>query len=1477
MIKTQRNVWALRALMSLITLGLAASAFAEGYDYFKNIQYPGKRRADVGLDKISQEGGSDAVGYNKRVVTWWPKKGVDIVDVPKGVELRTWTIRTPEIEPLVEVGVFAKWWPEDLRGKKQFKAHLIGFRGIGTAQDIPFWDEGRILAQGRGICPGVILRLEDGRKRCFTKGSFSDADQKYILDLYEKEMARVRKTLEPPPTKIPPDLESRYPIGKLYSPGTFRIQSDRFVISSGSEEAGDGVPGVWINQAREKDSVQHRAATLRMFEDYWAYNEYSGHLMPYWEKPVQYKYSVVYGGTLVNGIEIIGRGNGGGYGGCSTACWEGLYHEWGHGCCSDPMVLLGGGETRCDAMQTMADPSLVRKVTFGINRPYKNFFWGQYPGGFGYTMMGDDPNWGYAAVASFPSLMTETENTPMHAIARLGQERGIWDNGIKGMGDFMGEIGARFAEYDYELEGMLRETYPQPNRAYLVALDRSKGLYRSTRTEAPEPFGCNVVRMTAEPGAKKITVDFRGLYDPDTYGDWRACIVVVGANNRPRYSPLWNKGEMSMDMKEGDRRFWLTVTATPYALAPGMIDGGGRMNHIYQGGFTYKYPYEVQLTGCRPANPNAPIGVNENMELIGPSLMARADANNDNCGQTDWPHPSDTPQYAQMKQTLESLLVKAPQMIDRVMQDGLFTDAMFCPIANRPISRQTALASATFLEWRAKWLLENAQGARHPNGGGWVAKSAKVAPSAYVGPDCMVLDGAQVLDNAIIEDYAMISGPKVLIKDHAKVYGKAVVCGDVILTDYARVFRNIYNRASKVDFNKTAPICNFQMITGVPVKRDAPEERVDVFKNAGLKLEANYAFDRPETILLEDWFQEHSFGMFGFGAHSNDLIFYDGVLYGKPGFVKDGDIRAFTFNGKDQYAEADGAVADLGEITIDISLKWDGGGEQTVFDFGTSKENCFKLTIAPSGELALVMNQGAKIDKITGSKLIETGKWATCRVEIDGQNIRLWLNNEKIAEKASDFRAANVFPAGAEKRNFIAATRDQKQFFKGAIDYLHIYFTVYDDFAAAPEVPMVSSRRIDADFMASFDKKFADYESKEAKYRDDVQKTDMYMFYDAWIKKVDARIAELGNSEEVSKLEQQLKDLQMKLDTRRGELSSEFDKQPENIAKRQKSDDAERKRQDRFRELRNANAECAAAQKSEDDARRLREEIEQAARKSLEAELKALNDKRADVEKRRNAYQDGIMKTDSVIIKNRKEYQSVMDELNKTDPKPTTQRNDQLRERERQLNDEQWRRRDVLLRDDSEWRQFDREFERINQEERAKIDEVAGKDPRYANASADQRKYQQKREDLERGIWSDPVLVALEDERNNFNTNSARDAYVMKGTAGMPAQIGQMQGKIKSLRVDTALANNPDEYQALVSLGWGKDQYKQIIVERLKGEILPLMPEDKNQMRQAAPFQIGKWSTKVDWDGRTSWEKSYAQLSPLMQRWLKRMKPYMYH
>jgi hypothetical protein len=128
-----------KTLLAMALLLSTGSTLSAGeYDYFKNAQLPGVRRADVSLDKVTDEAPANGVptGYQRRTVEWFPKKGVDIVDAPKGALLRTWTIN-PKSRTSGDNQV-KKWWPIPLRDKKQFKAHLLGFRGIGIGIGNPW-------------------------------------------------------------------------------------------------------------------------------------------------------------------------------------------------------------------------------------------------------------------------------------------------------------------------------------------------------------------------------------------------------------------------------------------------------------------------------------------------------------------------------------------------------------------------------------------------------------------------------------------------------------------------------------------------------------------------------------------------------------------------------------------------------------------------------------------------------------------------------------------------------------------------------------------------------------------------------------------------------------------------------------------------------------------------------------------------------------------------------------------------------------------------------------------------------------------------------------------------------------------------------------------------------------------------------------------------------------------------------------------
>ena len=97
------------SILALMALGVCDSMSADSgesrrshkeYDFHYDIRYPGRLRSDVGGDKVSQKKAKDLKGYHRRVVEWWPKRGVDFTplkDIP-GAPLRTWTPRAPKLK-----------------------------------------------------------------------------------------------------------------------------------------------------------------------------------------------------------------------------------------------------------------------------------------------------------------------------------------------------------------------------------------------------------------------------------------------------------------------------------------------------------------------------------------------------------------------------------------------------------------------------------------------------------------------------------------------------------------------------------------------------------------------------------------------------------------------------------------------------------------------------------------------------------------------------------------------------------------------------------------------------------------------------------------------------------------------------------------------------------------------------------------------------------------------------------------------------------------------------------------------------------------------------------------------------------------------------------------------------------------------------------------------------------------------------------
>jgi len=204
--KMKRNLISiLTALCSLV----ASVAAGDGYDFYGGLRYPGAGlRADVDVYKVTQRGNGDPQAYARREVQWWPRKGVDAIEIHEGMPLRTWTLQTPRLA-------------DDPR---QFEAHLIGFRGMGNTTSSKFGGD------GGPIEPGVVLRLPDGRKRCFVRGSLGDEDQQYVMDLYVKEMQRIKAGLDQTPRTKRPRSDIEWPDNaKPGEPGTMQVECEHFV------------------------------------------------------------------------------------------------------------------------------------------------------------------------------------------------------------------------------------------------------------------------------------------------------------------------------------------------------------------------------------------------------------------------------------------------------------------------------------------------------------------------------------------------------------------------------------------------------------------------------------------------------------------------------------------------------------------------------------------------------------------------------------------------------------------------------------------------------------------------------------------------------------------------------------------------------------------------------------------------------------------------------------------------------------------------------------------------------------------------------------------------------------------------------------------------------------------------------------------------------------------------------------------------
>jgi hypothetical protein len=1458
--------WAVAVAVLVFSAGAAAEL-----DYYKCLRYPKQLVPGVGRDTVEQAGGPQAVGYRRRTVQWWPRHGQDVVDIPEGAPLRVWTRNKGQIDKEALAGVCRTWTTSD---PDTFQAHLIGFRGFGVPTPDP-------RHNNYVLVPAAVLRMAGGERRAILAYPpfhmmVSQADHDFIFGIWQEQWKKIQAA------------QSQ----DEYVSSDYRVRPDSLILETKhftfvSDPKTEYKTLWWMRPHEPEKQNAFRKASLEFAENMWTHIEASGSSMPYWRRdPPWKKYNV-----LIR-LAIDGGWAGGGFGACDLRDATGgprnlgLSHEWYHGHPGGGWSATFFGESVCHGGRHFNIPGEVLMFSHNFCYPWRNVSCTQYQCALWFFALGDSPNWGYGIISVAGCLAAAVEPTAYHTIARLGQERGLWENGVKGFGDFFGEYAARMVTCDFVMQYALRCKYGMPEMSFLQPVYGQKNRYRTANSEAPRMYGFNMVRLVPAEDAAEISVDFQGLDEPEIHGDWRACIVAVDANGRARYSPLWNKGIMDFALRGEDKHLWLTVAATPSAMP---ISPSGNVDILLAGIHAPRYPWEVTLTGCQPGLPHRRPGDVINLD----ELYAMNNGNK----YMGYPVKSEVPipladeegQLAQEKLADILRRVKAAAEAQTAkIEAGEYDVENWWEKGKIKIFEE--------LKRRVKFLQRSATGHRHENGGGFVSDNARVAATAYVGPNAMVLDGARVEGNACIHEYAVVHGPKTVIRDNAKIGGKAWVFGELTVGGNARILESATvttvgrspigrDRAScpegqaeisgnavlkgehilrlcqaksqvltgelVMDYTPgySGTVGYFELVPGIVNLESGVYQHGRICGRGGLGggvnaggLYASWQFNQPKAVLLEDSYVNNN-----------------GVLHGRPSFADDGQRKCIVFNGKNQYAEAPPSVADFAELTIDACINRSGGTGR-VFDFGTGDDECFYLTIErQGGKPVLAARHQGKSYRVAASEGVPANKWTRVRVEMDGSTAAIYLDGKQVAKQDFALRPSTVFVPDRPEGNFIACGRNIDEFFSGRIDHFRIYRQIHDNFDSLGPVPLALTQLQE---WSEEDRQRADAWDGRRKAKEAELKAGKYGEIQDEIKRLHEQKAALQKTSSLAELEARVREAEKQRNDLNRKIHDDFRALPETVQTQQEVDQLRQKMDAIMQEIRQ-NGEYTKLSEEIQTCEKKRRDLDRQVRelpklKAIDAEARA-----ADQEKR--VAEERIR--DLPELKKAKEMQE--QEEDSQNKRKLQEKYNRLFEA-RRLSDPGWWKADVAQR---------RLRETYNQTLRNEISAHAGRKklgsrlqglrkdlnaltarlqeshPEYSklqdSRSAKQKDLQRRRSQFEARAWEDDEYKAAEAAitaaRKAVDDEKKRIEQANSGEAAkLDTRIGKLQQRSRALW-ETALKN---------ARVFGQNPYPGKDAARLK---------DFQQNLQ--------YHTTVDWDYRTREEVS-GKVTPKMKEWLLRVRGY---
>lgn len=310
-------------------------------------------------------------------------------------------------------------------------------------------------------------------------------------------------------------------------------------------------------------------------------------------------------------------------------------------------------------------------------------------------------------------------------------------------------------------------------------------------------------------------------------------------------------------------------------------------------------------------------------------------------------------------------------------------------------------------------------GHTHPNGGGFVAASARVDDSVYVGKNAKVLGNATVSGNAVIDGYAIVTGSSTVsgnavITGHAVVAERAQVKDNAIVGDYAGVMGNsvvsenarvlesglVFNDY-KVSGNATVKGVAYCLASGSASGQAMPDG--DYYDDSGRGIQAGsvYGWTSPDTYVNSRPYNDGQYAGLDFGSDSSEIAADSftstyALAYGNPVWneEKTSAKGVLTFTG-DQYLAADSSYAALHDADYQTAVLLRDNGENSIFRFGNDEE--YMSLTADNGNFVFEINDGSGTQSITAENAYELGAWTKVSVVINDDSAKLIVNGETAA------------------------------------------------------------------------------------------------------------------------------------------------------------------------------------------------------------------------------------------------------------------------------------------------------------------------------------------------------------------------------------------------------------------------------------------------------------------------------------------------